>query len=155
MKKEENLEELLPHAAPMTLLSGCMQGDDESEADAWVDVSPASPFYDASIGGVPGCVALEYMAQAMAAVAGLAHRRRGEQPKVGFVLGSRRMSIAIPVFRSGERYRVRAKCDYQDESFGSFDCKVEDPSGATVASARMTAFQPSGELTEEIMEKIR
>ena len=155
MKKEENPEELLPHAAPMTLLSGCMQGDDEAEVVAWVDVSTASPFYDASIGGVPGCVALEYMAQTMAAVAGLAHRRSGEPPKVGFVLGSRRMSIAIPVFRSGERYRVRAKCDYQDESFGSFDCKVEDSSGATVASARLTAFQPSGELAEEIMENIR
>ena len=139
----------------MTLLSGCMQGDDEAEADAWVDVSPASPFYDASIGGVPGCVALEYMAQTMAVVVGLACRRSGEPPKVGFVLGSRRMSIAISVFRSGERYRIHAKCDYQDESFGSFDCKVEDSSGATVASARLTAFQPSGELAEEIMENIR
>ena len=139
----------------MTLLSGCMQGDDEAEADAWVDVSPASPFYDASIGGVPGCVALEYMAQTMAVVVGLARRRSGEPPKVGFVLGSRRMSIAISVFRSGERYCVHAKCDYQDESFGSFDCKVEDSSGATVASARLTAFQPSGELTEEILEQIR
>lgn len=155
MKDEENLEELLPHAPPMILLTGCAREKVETEADAWVDICPTSPFYDAAMEGVPGCVALEYMAQAMAIIVGFMRRRRGAAPKMGFVLGSRRMSIGIPAFRNGERYRVKAVCDYQDESFGSFDCSVEDSSGETVASARLTAFQPSGEMTEELMEKIQ
>ena len=155
MKTEESLEELLPQAAPMILLSGCEPERVENEADAWVDVSPSSPFFDAEVDGVPGCVALEYMAQSMALAVGFMRRRRGAPPKVGFVLGSRRMSIGIPVFRNGERYRVKAVCDYQDEAFGSFDCRIEDASGETVASARMTAFQPEGEIDEKLLESIQ
>lgn len=155
MKNEERLEELLPQAAPMILLTGCEKESVETEANAWVDVSPSSPFFDASIGGVPGCVALEYMAQAMALVVGFMRRRKGAPPKVGFVLGSRRMSVKTPVFRDGERYKVKAVCIYQDESFGSFDCSIDDARGETVASAKMTAFQPDGEITEDVMERIQ
>ena len=127
MKNEESLEELLPHAAPMILLTGCEKESVETEANAWVDVSPSSPFFDASIGGVPGCVALEYMAQAMALVVGFMRRRRGAPPKVGFVLGSRRMSVKTPVFRDGERYlfkcRDNATAWYYDNTrdFQKFD----------------------------------
>jgi len=155
MKTEENLEELLPHAKPMILLSGCEPERSETEAVAWVDVSPASPFYDAAAGGVPGCVAIEYMAQAMAVLVGFMRRRRGGAPKMGFVLGTRRMSVRIPVFRSGERYRVKAECEYHDESFGSFACCVEDVAGATVASARLTAFQPRDGISEEMQEEFQ
>ena len=136
------LAELLPQAAPMILLSGYGTPAGEDAVEAFVDVTPASPFYEAGLDGVPSCVALEYMAQAMALCVGLLRRRTGLAPKVGFVLGSRRLELKAPAFRPGERYRVSAACTFQDESFGSFDCAVRDASGAVVAGGTLTAFQP-------------
>ena len=143
-----DLAELLPHKAPMILLTGYEEPTSKDSVTARVDVSERSPFFEQSLGGVPGCVALEYMAQAMALLVGLDRRRRGLAPAVGFVLGSRRMEVAAPVFRNGARYRVRAVCTYSDdEGFGSFDCEVLDEAGDVAAKGTVTAFQPDGELT--------
>ena len=88
MSAEDNLESLLPQAKPMVLLSGYTPPQDAHMVDAWVEVSPASPFYEIELGGVPGCVALEYMAQSMALCVGLLRRKNGLKPAIGFVLGS-------------------------------------------------------------------
>lgn len=144
-----SLAELLPQAAPMILLSGYEEPTAEDSLAAFVDVSAASPFYEPGLGGVPACVALEYMAQTMALLVGLRDRLRGVSPRVGFVLGSRKLETMIPCFRAGERYRISATCTYEDDSFGSFDCVITDGHGETVATATMTAFQPEGEITTE------
>lgn len=147
-----SLGELLPHRPPMVLLDGFKEPSGSGEVEAHVDVTAASPFYEAELGGVPACVALEYMAQTMALCVGLYRRDKGLDPKIGFVLGSRRLETRIPAFRDGERYRVRATCTYQDEEFGSFDCDIRDSTDAVVASGRLTAFQPMGEFTPEKLE---
>ena len=147
-----SLGELLPHRPPMVLLDGFKEPSGSGEVEAHVDVTAASPFYEAELGGVPACVALEYMAQTMALCVGLYRRDKGLDPKLGFVLGSRRLETRIPAFRDGERYRVRATCTYHDEEFGSFDCDIRDSGDAVVASGRLTAFQPEGELTPEKLE---
>lgn len=136
----------------MILLSGYEPQSSPDTVDTWVDITPDSPFYVPETGGVPGCVALEYMAQSMALCVGFLRRGRGLAPKLGFVLGSRRFEIRIPFFVNGGRYRVHVRCTYQDESFGSFDCTVTDAAGAAVATAQMTAFQPEGEVTPETLE---
>ena len=143
------LSELLPQAEPMILLSGYEPSATLGTAVACVDVSPEVPFYDFESGGVPACVALEYMAQAMALAVGEARRAKGEAPRLGFVLGSRKFETFLDVFRPGCRYRVQAVNTYQDESFGSFDCEVLAPDGSCVARASLTAFQPTGEMTPE------
>ena len=133
----------------MILLSGYEEPEGEESVVAFVDVGKASPFYEQPLGGVPSCVALEYMAQTMALLVGLRDRRRGQKPRIGFVLGSRKLETRIPCFREGARYRVTATCTYEDESFGSFDCEIEDDGDKVVAKATMTAFQPEGEITTE------
>lgn len=152
MGENESLAALLPQADPMILLSGYVSPSSPDTVETWVDITPGSPFYVSESDGVPGCVALEYMAQSMALCVGFLRRSSGLSPKLGFVLGSRKLEIKIPFFRNGARYRVRAHCTYQDESFGSFDCTVTDDAGAIVASAQMTAFQPEGEVTPEKLE---
>ena len=157
------LAELLPQAAPMILLSGYSEPTEENFVEAFVDIDEKSPFYEQALGGVPGCVALEYMAQTMALLVGLYRRRKGLPPQVGFVLGSRRLEIAVPCFLKGVRYRVRATCTYQDEEFGSFDCEIRTADDGAVregadgtmlvAKGMVTAFQPSGELTPEKMKE--
>ena len=144
-----SLAELLPQAAPMILLSGYEEPTEEKVAEAFVDVDEKAPFFEPELDGVPSCVALEYMAQTMALLVGLRDRRRGQKPRIGFVLGSRKLETRIPCFRDGERYRITATCTYEDESFGSFDCVIADRGGNEVATATMTAFQPEGEITTE------
>ena len=133
----------------MILLTGYEEPVSEEAVVAFVDVGKAAPFYEQALGGVPACVALEYMAQTRALLVGLRDRRRGQKPRIGFVLGSRKLETKIPCFCDGERYRILAMCTYEDESFGSFDCTITDGRGETVATATMTAFQPEGEITTE------
>ena len=153
MELEDSLEALLPQAEPMILLSGYEPQKEERSVDAWVDVSPSSPFYEREMGGVPGCVALEYMAQTMALCVGMLRRKGGLKPKIGFVLGSRKLAVMVDAFKSGERYSVCAECTYQDESFGSFDCTIRDAGGSVVATAQMTAFQPDDDITPEKLKE--
>ncbi len=152
MRENKSLAALLPQADPMILLSGYVPPSSPDKVETWVDITPGSPFYISENDGVPGCVALEYMAQSMALCVGFLRRSRGLAPKLGFILGSRKLEIRIPFFKNGGRYRVHAHCTYQDESFGSFDCTMTDAEGALVASAQMTAFQPEGDITQETLE---
>lgn len=144
-----SLAELLPQASPMILLSGYDEPVEENAVESFVDITSSSPFFEAAARGVPGCVTLEYMAQTMALLVGLVRRKSRLPPKLGFVLGSRRLTVRLPYFKEDERYRVRAVCTYQDEEFGSFDCVITDMSGECVAEGTVTAFQPSGEMTAE------
>ena len=146
------LAELLPQADPMILLTDYEPPAREGSVDAFVTVSSASPFFEPSLGGVPACVTLEYMAQTMALCTGFYRRARNLPPQVGFLLGSRRLTVSVPCFKDGETYRVHAECTYSDESFGSFDCTVTDAAGTEVARGALTAFQPDGEVTPETME---
>lgn len=150
----KTLEELLPQAHPMILLSGYTPPAADSDAiEAWVDIARGSPFYEEALEGVPACVAAEYMAQAMALCTGLYRARRNLPPKVGFLLGTRRLALKIDCFKLGARYRVRVEPTFTDEEFGSFACTIfSDATGEEVASAQMNAFQPEGELEAKKLE---
>ena len=142
MSDSLRLVDLLPHRPPMILLAELVSVDVPGEASAEADTSPGCIFYDPELKGVPTCAALEYMAQTMALAVGASRRRRGQAPKVGFVLGTRRMEVKVATFESGKRYVTNAKCVYDDNEFASFDCSILDPDGATVAAASFTAYQP-------------
>ncbi len=146
------LAELLPQADPMILLTDYVPPVEEGSVEAFVTIGVDSPFYEPALGGVPSCVTLEYMAQTMALCTGLYRKSRGLPPQVGFLLGSRRLTVSVPRFTCGETYRVQAVCTYSDESFGSFDCEVTDAEGRVAAKGTLTAFQPEGEVTPETME---
>ena len=122
------------------IAEGCDVAD--GKATAIADASESNLFYDAALQGVPAFAALEYMAQTMAFAVGARARRNGGEPKIGYILGSRRLETKLPVFRRDTRYLVRAECEFTDEEYASFDCTITDPSGAVVASAALTAFQP-------------
>lgn len=134
--------DFLPHRPPMILLSELISVDVPGVASAVADTSPGCIFYDPELKGVPACAAVEYMAQTMALAVGAEHRRRGRPPRVGFVLGTRRLEVKVATFESGKRYVTNAKCVYGDDEFASFDCSITDPDGATVAAALFTAYQP-------------
>ena len=147
------LEELLPQASPMILLSGFYPpSDDALGVSAWIDVARQSPFYDDVLGKVSACAALEYMAQAMALCIGIYRFRNNLAPKIGFVLGSRRLEIFVDGFEVGKRYTVSVTPVYSDESFGSFSCEVADDANNVVARAEITAFQPDNETENDLIK---
>lgn len=137
------LEKVLPHRAPMILLSD-YDPDSFSEEGvcASVTVTEGDVFYDSALEGVPASVALEYMAQTVACYVGLVQAGKGQTPRIGFVLGSRKIDITIPVFKKGERYGIRARLLFTDDAFASFETVITDAGGGIVASGIMNAFQP-------------
>ena len=136
------LLDLLPHRPPMRMLAGVLEvGDGVGRAIA--DTSQESVFHDSEAGGVPACVALEYMAQTVALAVGESRRSRGAPPRAGFLLGTRRMEVNVDAFASGRRYSTVAKCTYADDESGSFDCTVIGPGGELAARAALTAYQLS------------
>lgn len=145
----DSLLALLPHRPPMVMLSDVVSVDgQQGTAIAVADVSGESIFFDPALGGVPACAAIEYMAQTVALIVGDRHRRNGETPKVGFLLGTRKLDVAIPAFLARTRYEVSANCIYTDDEFASFDCTIADADGKTIATATLTAYQPPGDPAE-------
>ena len=144
MNPDPQLLDLLPHRPPMIVLTQVISVKVPGEAAAVADTSIGSVFYDPDLGGIPACVALEYMAQTMALAVGVERCRKGETPKVGFVLGTRRLDVKVAVFESEKRYEVKATCVCADDEVASFDCSITGPEGEVVATATLTAYQPMG-----------
>lgn len=115
---------LVPHSAPMVLLDAVLEYG-EKYLVAAVDIHPGCRFYDATLEGVPAWVSIEYMAQAISAWAGVQARQKGENIKVGFLLGSRKLLLPVKVLAAGQRYTVAVKQLLRDDSgLASFDCQV-------------------------------
>lgn len=130
----------VPHRATMSLLSRLVAADDE-QAVAEVDVSDRSVF--AQPEGVAAWVGIEYMAQTIAAWSGARARRRGEEPSIGFLLGSRRYTADQPWFPPGQTLTVHVRCELiGDNGLGQFDCRIADAAGQTLAYAMVSVFEP-------------
>ena len=129
------LEDLLPHRSPMILIDEIVDYDDVSHTlttsvtvkELWAD----------------NHVAVEYMAQTAAALAGLSDRLSdpGCIPRPGFLLGTRVMDLKIDRFEPGVTYLVYATYEFYDSNTASFNCRISRD-GETVASAVINAYRP-------------
>jgi predicted hotdog family 3-hydroxylacyl-ACP dehydratase len=137
------LEEILPHRAPMQLLSRVLAHEPERTI-CRVDIDD-QPFFQDDAGRVPPWIALEYMAQCAAAHSGLVWRKHGESPKVGFLLGSRRVTFHSDGFSKGQRLQVSAiRVWGRATGMVVFDCRVEDEaSGALLVEGRLNCYTPA------------
>ena len=145
------IEAILPHEGAMVLLSRVLSHHGDSTVCA-VDVDNSGMFRDAS-GGVPVWVAVEYMAQCVAAHAGLVARAAGEPPPMGFLLGGRRVTFHVARFQRGERLRVNARRVWGGPGgMVSFDCSLEDATtGKLVAEGRLNcAVAEAGKALGEV-----
>ena len=138
------VETLLPHARPMILIDR-MLGFDGDAAVAEVVIHGASPFRQAE--GVPGYVGIEYMAQAIAAFAGIRGRLQGEAPKIGFLLGTRAMTATRGWFRDGERLLITIKAVFEEGPMGAFDGRIEID-GDIVLHGRLNVYQPTDTISD-------
>ena len=143
MRQYPPMEEVLPHRAPMILLDA-IEDDSTSSLTCTVDLRDASPFVEN--GRVAAVVATEYMAQCVAAYAGLKAVREGKPVRIGYIIGARSIELQVDEFSVGSRLVVRADHVWGDDILGSFECSVQRD-GSRVASALMTVYQ--GEIEDE------
>jgi predicted hotdog family 3-hydroxylacyl-ACP dehydratase len=141
---------LVPHSASMLLLDRVVAADADS-MQAEVGITSHTLFADAN--GVGSWIGVEYMAQTVAAFAGLAAHNAGvgagppagapvKPAKVGFLLGSRRYTASRGYFALGSTLRVHVlKLLQAENGLGSFDCFITDGE-ERIASATLTVFQP-------------
>ncbi len=131
--------ELLPHSGRAVLLDEVLEGNSERVL-CRVTIRDGSPFLEG--GTVPGVVVLEYMAQAIGTLAGLRARAAGEAPRVGFLLGTRDLTVPPGGFARGDEILVEAVRVFGDESIGSFEC-VARRGGAVVAAGTLNVYLPT------------
>jgi predicted hotdog family 3-hydroxylacyl-ACP dehydratase len=133
-----DIGKFLPHDAPMILLDELIECLEES-VHTKVTPNDESPFCEQ--GSIPSYVALEYMAQGVAAWNGYHAHQRQEHPKIGFLLGSRRLTLHVSSFLVGETLNVYGKCQYNDGEMASFECWIEK-NNERVAEATLNVYQP-------------
>jgi predicted hotdog family 3-hydroxylacyl-ACP dehydratase len=135
-------EEVVPHAGAMVFPTRVL-AHDRARTVCAVAIDRQSLFVE-SDGGVPAWVGIEYMAQCIAAHAGLVARADGNEPRIGFLLGSRRVVFHCDRFEPGTILRASAERTWGGEDgMVSFECQLEDShSGALLAEARLNCYLP-------------
>ena len=134
------VEELVPHTGNMILLSRVLAHSDTTTR-CLVEIGAQTLFRDAN-GEVDALVGIEYMAQCIAVHGGLAARARGVQPKVGFLLGTRRMTLNVDRLHSNQSLEVGVDQVWgQSTGMVSFNCWLRDlESQELLAEARLNCF---------------
>ena len=136
------MADLVPHRESMRLLSSVLEHSEHRTVCA-VEVGTDSPFLTGD-GGVPVFVGVEYLAQGVAAHAGLRGWVKGEPPRVGFLIGSRRLDVRGHAdFRVGQRLIVEVVRAWGEEELAMFSCRLVDAdSQVVVLEGTLSVVQP-------------
>lgn len=143
--KRYNISDLLPHRPPMQLITSVESVDfDTQKLVARVDITTNDLMYDETIGGVPSWISLEYMAQAIGCFIGAADIEKNptNKPSVGFILGSRKLSVHIPTYLAGQSYFVHVESVFCDKNIANFECQIYNSDNNLVASGAINVFRP-------------
>ena len=135
--KNIDIAELVPHSGKMVLLDRIISCDDNSLSAELVVRDDGLLGNDKT---VPAWVGIEYMAQAVAAYAGIMAKQAGEPIKLGFLLGTRRYNSNIAEFRVGSTITVRVEKILQNNNLGAFECRIQG--GDVAVSANLNVYQP-------------
>ena len=108
-------------------------------------IAATDPFYDPALRATPSLLAIEYMAQAVAAYTGLLARREGRPPLIGYLLGTRNFSIELPSFPLGHTYHIYTRLEFSDAEFAAFSATLHaspSPDSPPLASALLDFYRP-------------
>ena len=133
--------DLLPHAPPMLLLDAVL-GYDTGRLQAVVTIRDDSLFFRGE--GVPAHIAIEYMAQACGALAGIEALSANKPVRLGFLLGTRNFRSTRDFFRAGERLLISVDEVFRDVEMGVFEGRVSVDE-VILATATLNVYQPQDE----------
>lgn len=142
-QKKFTIDQVVPHANSMSLLDRIEEyGDENLRASALITAD--SLFL--TDGKVPSWVGIEYMAQTIAAFAGVQALLENDSVKVGFLVGTRKYLIDAPSFAIGDTLSITAQRIIMTETgLGAFDCTIHCASKTgqiITATATLNVFQP-------------
>jgi len=134
--------ELIPHRPPMLLIHR-IDNVEANRSSAWVYINESSSFFE-SEKGVPSWIALEYMGQTAALIAGYQLREGLIGPHLGFLLGTRSFEATCEYFPLGAKLLVT--CEEKallGNEMATFDCKIYNQSldGECLAKATLSVYR--------------
>jgi len=132
------LEQLVPHRGPALLLDRVVETSGE-ETVAETTIAPDMQYV--RDGKVDASVALELMAQTVAAHVGMSGRWRDGEPGAGYVIGVPKMEFFGGDFEVGAVLRVTAKVIFHDGPVGRFEGAVFE-AGEERARGNLTVYEP-------------
>ncbi len=128
---------LIPHSGSMVLLDRIIDFDEYTLSAELVVRGDNLLGNDKT---VPAWAGIEYMAQAIAAYAGIKSKLAGEPIKLGFLLGTRSYTSNVASFAVGTALTIQVKNIIQDDKLGVFDCKLRGD-GVEI-NANLNVYQP-------------
>ncbi len=133
--------ELLPHRLGMLLLDRAIAiGDDGVKATAIIKKNNLF----VSQGQMGAWVLIEYMAQAMAMWVSWNAIKQGKEPPIGFLLGTRKLSLLTDFVSVGKKLTCCAQPLYvnPEDNLAQFNCQVflDDQ---CIAQAKLNAYEPN------------
>jgi predicted hotdog family 3-hydroxylacyl-ACP dehydratase len=133
------ITELVLQRGDMLLIDGVISCDSE-RVEVQAQLAPDHPLVEPQ--GIPCWVGVELMAQTVGAFSGLESLARGEPPRIGLLLGTRRYVAYVPHFPPGTALTVVAKLAWRDEEgVGVFDCSIAQ-GGQRLADAQLKGLAP-------------
>ncbi len=133
-----SVQELVPHTGDKVLLERILDAEQDS-LTAEAIIKRSSPYLKGN--AEPSWMGLEYMAQAVAAFAGLRGRKQGQAPKVGMLIGTRRYQCSVPEFPVGMVLVIHTNVLLEDENgLSVFQCSIRV--GDIIAEANLNVYQP-------------
>lgn len=129
--------QFIPHQKPMVFVDHLIEAND-SYAVAELQIRPELMFCEAE--GLPTWSSIELMAQTISAYAGHKGQSKGLPPKIGFLLGTRKMQLPCAYFALGSTVRIRVEQSYLHEGLGQFSCQIEYQEHQF--SAMLSVFEP-------------
>lgn len=140
----------VPHRHGMCLLDALLDVGDEY---LHAGVTPRRSDLFAVPDGIPGWVGLEWLAQAVAAWAGVQAVSQGDRPQIGFLLGTRRYRCQTPLFAFDQPIRIEVELDFRaDNGLGAFRGRLLNSEGQQLATTVLNVFQPE---SQEALEAIQ
>ncbi|MDM1757775.1 MULTISPECIES: 3-hydroxylacyl-ACP dehydratase [Acinetobacter] len=114
--------DFIPHEKPMVFVDDLVEVG-ENFAEATLTIQPALMFCEAA--GLPTWSSIELMAQTVSLYAGAQSQKVGQRPKIGFLLGTRKLHLPVAYFAMGEVVTIRAERQYLHEGLGQFACEIQ------------------------------
>ena len=141
-----NIPSLLPHSKEMVLVDNVLEVNETHI----ITISQVRENNSFLLDGVlPTYCLIEIMAQSLGVWRGLSDTKSGN--KLGFVLGTRGFKIYRPLISVGECIYTKVVISTQDVSgVGIYECESSDESGNMIATAKLTALNPSQSMLEQI-----
>jgi Predicted 3-hydroxylacyl-(acyl carrier protein) dehydratase len=122
MTAHYDIEDLIPHKKAMCLIKRVLDwGEDWCQVE--VDVADSGAFI--IDGHVPAYVTIEYMAQTVAALAGLRAKARDKPIQLGLLLGTRLLASPVEKIKADSTLTVWVKEIFSEENgLAVYDCQV-------------------------------